>query len=42
MLYAVSTAEVENGPDPVTLAVIASEVAWDAVLGVDSRGPLSF
>ena len=32
ILYAVSTAEVEDGPDPVTLAVIASEVAWDAVL----------
>ena len=32
ILYAVSTAEVEEGPDPVTLAVIASEVAWDAVL----------
>jgi 6-aminohexanoate-oligomer endohydrolase len=32
ILYAVSTAEVEDGLDPVTLAVIASEVAWDAVL----------
>jgi L-aminopeptidase/D-esterase-like protein len=32
ILYAVSTAEVEEGLDPVTLAVLASEVAWDAVL----------
>src|SRR5262249_11012373 len=32
ILYAVSTAAVEDGLDPVTLAVIASEVAWDAVL----------
>jgi L-aminopeptidase/D-esterase-like protein len=32
ILYAVSTAEIEEGLDPVTLAVIASEVAWDAVL----------
>ena len=33
ILYAVSTGEVENEElDPVMLAVIASEVAWDAVL----------
>ena len=32
ILYAVSTAEIEEGLDPVTLAVVASEVAWDAVL----------
>jgi 6-aminohexanoate-oligomer endohydrolase len=33
ILYAVTTAEVENDTlDPVTLGVIASEVAWDAVL----------
>ena len=33
ILYAVSTAEVENETlDPVTLGVIASEAAWDAVL----------
>ncbi|MGZ8694246.1 MAG: P1 family peptidase, partial [Gaiellaceae bacterium] len=32
ILYAVTTGEVKDGPDPVTLAVIASEVAWDAVL----------
>jgi L-aminopeptidase/D-esterase-like protein len=33
ILYAVTTSEVQNEAlDPVTLAVIASEVAWDAVL----------
>ena len=33
VLYAVSTDEVENDAlDPVTLAVAASELAWDAVL----------
>ena len=33
ILYAVTTGEVENEAlDPVTLAVIAAEVAWDAVL----------
>jgi 6-aminohexanoate-oligomer endohydrolase len=33
ILYAVSTGEIENEAlDPVTLAVIASEAAWDAVL----------
>jgi 6-aminohexanoate-oligomer endohydrolase len=33
ILYAVSTGEVESEAlDPVTLAVIASETAWDAVL----------
>src|SRR4051794_21989769 len=41
ILYAVSTAEVEEGLDPVTLAVIASELAWDAVLAsvVDTDAP---
>ena len=33
VLFAVSTAEVENPAlDPITLAVVASELAWDAVL----------
>jgi L-aminopeptidase/D-esterase-like protein len=33
VLYAVSTGEVDNPDlDPVTLAVVASELAWDAVL----------
>jgi L-aminopeptidase/D-esterase-like protein len=33
VLFAVTTAEVENaGLDPMTLAVLASELAWDAVL----------
>ncbi len=33
VLYAVTTAEVENPLlDPVTLGVVASELAWDAVL----------
>jgi L-aminopeptidase/D-esterase-like protein len=32
ILYAVTTGEVDEGLDPVTLAVVASEVAWDAVL----------
>ncbi len=32
VLYAVTTGEIEDELDPVTLAVIASEVAWDAVL----------
>ena len=32
ILYAVSTAGIADGLDPVTLAVVASEVAWDAVL----------
>ena len=33
VLYAVSTAEVENPAlDPITLGVVASELAWDAVL----------
>jgi L-aminopeptidase/D-esterase-like protein len=33
VLYAVTTAEVENEAlDPVALSVVASELAWDAVL----------
>jgi L-aminopeptidase/D-esterase-like protein len=32
VLYAVTTGEVEDELDPMTLSVIASEVAWDAVL----------
>ena len=33
ILYAVTTGEIVNDAlDPVTLAVVASEVAWDAVL----------
>lgn len=33
VLYAVTTAEVENpAVDPIGLSVVASELAWDAVL----------
>jgi len=33
VLYAVTTAEVENpGVDPIGLSVVASDLAWDAVL----------
>ena len=32
VLYAVTTAEVEDELDAMTLSVVASEVAWDAVL----------
>jgi L-aminopeptidase/D-esterase-like protein len=33
VLFAVTTAEVDNDAlDPMTLAVVASELAWDAVL----------
>jgi hypothetical protein len=35
VLYAVTTGEVENADlDPVALGVLASELAWDAVLSV--------
>ena len=32
VLFAVTTAETEGGLDPMTLGVLASELAWDAVL----------
>ena len=39
VLYAVSTQEIENSAlDPVTLAVLASELAWDAVLACFDAG----
>jgi 6-aminohexanoate-oligomer endohydrolase len=35
VLYAVTTGEIENADlDPVALGVLASELAWDAVLSV--------
>ena len=35
VLYAVTTGEVENAAlDPVALGVLASELAWDAVLSI--------
>jgi L-aminopeptidase/D-esterase-like protein len=38
VLYAVTTAEVENAVlDPIALSVIASELAWDAVLASFDR-----
>ncbi|MFN2469892.1 MAG: P1 family peptidase [Gaiellaceae bacterium] len=37
VLYAVTTAEVDNpAVDPISLAVVASELAWDAVLAAVS------
>jgi L-aminopeptidase/D-esterase-like protein len=38
VLYAVTTAEVENSAlDPIALSVVASELAWDAVLASFER-----